>query len=100
MTREKIINEIKPILEELSGYEDAVSYLTQNDRGWLRETIKILEHESCTDCISREAVVNHICESKDCYVKDCKGKLYKRCCDIEWVYDLPPVTPQPMESEV
>ena len=45
MTREEIINEIKPILDELS-YPDAVSYLTQNDVKWLNEIIKTLEKES------------------------------------------------------
>lgn len=60
--------------------------------------IKALKQESCTDYISRETIVNHICEGKDCYVKDCKGKLYKRCPDIKWVYECPSVTLQ--ESEV
>ena len=45
MTKREIINEIKPILEELS-YPDAVSYLTQNDKKWLKATIKALEQES------------------------------------------------------
>lgn len=44
MTKREIINEIKPILEELS-YSDAVSYLTQNDKKWLKEIIKVLEQE-------------------------------------------------------
>lgn len=43
MTKEEIINEIKPILSELS-YPDAVSYLTQNDVKWLAEIIKILDN--------------------------------------------------------
>lgn len=44
MTREEIINKIKPILEELN-YPDAVSYLTQNDVMWLNENIKALRPE-------------------------------------------------------
>jgi len=47
----------------------------------------------CEDAISREAVLNHICESKECYKEDCKGKTYQRCVDLQWVYDLPSVTP-------
>ena len=50
MTREEIIKKIKPILEELN-YSDAVSYLTQNDREWLEETIKALEKELKSDWI-------------------------------------------------
>lgn len=46
------------------------------------------------DCISREAVIEHICKSKECYKDECKGRLYKRCSSLQWVYDLPPVTPQ------
>ena len=47
MTREEIINEIKPILEELD-YPDAVSYVTQNDKEWLEENIRVLEQEPKT----------------------------------------------------
>lgn len=43
----------------------------------------------------QEAVVEHICDSKCIsYEENCKGRIYKRCPDIAWVYDLPPVTPQ------
>lgn len=66
----------------------------------LEIAIKILEKEPCEDCISREAVINHICESKDCYKKECKGRIYKRCFDLQWIYDLPPVKPYKTESEV
>ena len=44
MTKKEIINEIKPILEELS-YPSAVAYLTLNDKKWLKATIKALEQE-------------------------------------------------------
>ena len=56
--------------------------------------IKALEQEPCEDCISRQAVINHICEGKECYKDDCKGRIYKRCFDLQWIYDLPPVTPE------
>lgn len=52
------------------------------------------EQQPCGDCISREAVIKHICESKECYKDECKGRLYKRCFDLQWIYDLPSVTPQ------
>lgn len=57
--------------------------------------IKALEQQPSEDCISREAVIKHICESKECYKDECKGRLYKRCYDLEWIYALPSVTPQP-----
>ena len=51
------------------------------------------EQQPSDDCISREAVIKHICESKECYKDECKGRLYKRCFDLQWIYDLPSVTP-------
>lgn len=62
--------------------------------------IKELEKETCEDAISRQAVINHICEGKECYKDDCKGRIYKRCFDLQWIYDLPPVTPYKTEREV
>ena len=53
-----------------------------------------LEAQPCEDCISREAVIDHICEDKECYKEECKGRTLKRCIDLQWVFDLPPVTPQ------
>jgi len=47
MTEKEIINKIKPILEELS-YPSAVSYLTLNDKKWLKATIKAIEQEPKT----------------------------------------------------
>ena len=52
------------------------------------------EQESSEDCISREAVIDHICEDKECYKEECKGRTLKRCPDLQWVFDLPSVTPQ------
>lgn len=53
-----------------------------------------LEAQPCEDCISREAVLGHICEDKECYKEECKGRTLKRCPDLQWVFDLPSVTPQ------
>ncbi len=92
-------SEVKMTVKKAKEYIDIAIKRTWNNKIY-REIKEALKQDECSDCISREAVINHICESKDCYVKDCKGKLYKRCCDIEWIYDLPPVTPQPKESEV
>lgn len=60
-----------------------------------------LEQEPKADgeCISRQAVVNHICRSKDCYRENCKGNIYKRCPDTMWVYDLPFINPQEPKTE-
>jgi hypothetical protein len=41
------------------------------------------------DYVKREDVIRYICESKECYKDACKGRQYKRCPDILWVYDLP-----------
>jgi len=44
---------------------------------------------SCGDAVSREAVIDYICERKECYKENCKGKTLRRCPDIMWVHDLP-----------
>ena len=41
--------------------------------------------------IDADYVINHICESKECYKEKCKGKLYMRCMDIKWVDDAPTI---------
>lgn len=82
MTREEIINEIKPILEELN-YPDAVSYLTQNDVMWLNENIKALEQQPCEDCISRQAAIDVI--EREEFKGDAMSEIEK----------LPSVIPQP-----
>lgn len=74
--------------DSINGFDEGIAKL---EREWGAEEI-----EPCEDCISREAVIKHICESKECYKDDwCKGRLYKRCYDLQWVYALPSVTPQP-----
>ena len=60
------------------------------------KAVKIVEKgekEPCEDCVKREDIIQHICESNECYKADCKGRLYKRCWDLEWIYDLPSVKP-------
>lgn len=51
------------------------------------------EFEPKEDAISRQAVIQHICEEKFCYKENCKGALFNRCMDITWVNELPSVTP-------
>ena len=41
--------------------------------------------------IDADYVINHICESKECYKENCKGKLYMRCMDIMWVDNAPTI---------
>lgn len=59
------------------------------------EAIEWLKQQPCEDCISREAVIEHICEAKECYKEECKGRTLERCPDLQWVFDLPSVQPQP-----
>lgn len=84
MIREEII-----IIQALFGHIEALNKIIEKQD----KTIKVLEQEPCEDSISRQAVIEHICEGKDCYKKNCKGILYNRCPDIEWVNELPPITP-------
>lgn len=68
--------------------------LDRHDEELIKDTVASIWGEPCEDAVSREAVINYICEGKECYKEDCKGKLYKRCIDLQWVYNLPSVTPQ------
>ena len=62
--------------------------------------IKALEQEPCEDCVSRQAVLEHICKNQcSYYVEDCKGKKYNRCIDTGWVNELPSVTPTEWEQD-
>lgn len=54
----------------------------------------LAEAQPSEDCISRQVVIDHICEDKECYKEECKGRTLKRCPDLQWVFDLPSVTPQ------
>lgn len=82
MTREEVINAARAVLEEATGSETAVCYLTSEDKGWLEMAIKALEQEPCDDCISRQAVLDIV-----------NNPLNIRLDEI--IKKLPPVTPQP-----
>ena len=43
------------------------------------------------DLKDADYIINHICESKDCYKENCKGKQFMRCPDIMWVADAPTI---------
>lgn len=89
MTREKIINEIKPILDELN-YPDAVSYLTQNDVKWLNEIIKKLEQEPCEDAVRRTEVIDELNRlGRNAFKDDTDYDNF-----FAFVDSLPSVTPQ------
>lgn len=62
--------------------------------------IKALEQQLSEDCISRQAVIDHICEDKECYKEECKGRTLKRCYDLQWVFDLPSVKPKYTDEEI
>lgn len=74
---------------------------------WLKENFYTTEEkiygqpkQPCEDCISREAVIDHICEDKECYKEECKGRTLKRCIDLQWVFDLPSVKPKYTDEEI
>jgi hypothetical protein len=70
---------------------------------FLANYMEVLEkqmQEPCEDCISRQAVIEHICESKECYKEECKGRILKRCPDLQWVFDLPSVKPKYTDEEI
>ena len=82
-----------------------INYMTVLEKEGVGNTaldmaVKALEQEPCEDCVSREAVLEHICEGKECYKEECKGRTLKRCPDLQWVFDLPSVKPQEPRTDV
>jgi len=88
--------------ETITEMRDSNGTLTQQEVcKFLANYMEVLEkqmQQPCEDCIRRQAVIEHICESKECYKEECKGRTLKRCPDLQWVFDLPPVTPQRPEG--
>lgn len=54
MLREEALFKVKDVLDEATEYEDAVCYVTGDDREWLELAIKALEQESVLDKIRAE----------------------------------------------
>lgn len=96
MTREEAISILKHPSEMYQGTDGIVGYTFKPNRSnyeAFQLAIKALGEEACEDCVKREDIIQNICESKECYKNECKGRQYKRCSDIQWVYDLPAVKP-------
>ena len=51
--------------------------------------IKVLESEPCEDAVSRKDVIGGFCDRCDTGL--CNSS---KCCKIEWIRDLPSVTPK------
>ena len=89
----------------IHGYVDEIrkdTIIIRNDGGYfgtVQEEISV-KQEPCEDCVSRQAVLEHICEGKECYKEECKGRTLKRCPDLQWVFDLPSVKPQEPRTDV
>lgn len=66
---------------------------------WLRDYKRLLEREPCEDCISRQAILDKIKEV--CFSKEWlqfrwhNGSNGQRDFLINYIVQLPPVTPQP-----
>ena len=56
MTREEVINAARAALEEATGSETSVCYLTSEDKEWLEIAIKALEQEPILDKIRAEII--------------------------------------------
>ena len=60
---------------------------------WLKDYKRLLEQESCEDCISRNMVLSEV---KSGMIRTIDGENWKRVNDnVRDIRALPPVTPQP-----
>ena len=91
MTRE----DAKYILSELM--KSLNEYCGLNDTGFkaFNMAIKALEQESCEDAVSRKDVIGGFCDR--CDTGYCNSN---KCFKIEWIRDLPSVTPKPKTGKL
>ena len=92
MTREEALFEAKNVLDEATANEDAVCYVTGDDREWLDMAIKALEQEPCEDCISRQAAIDALIDAENHAFNSYYKGLIKA---HKIVADLPSVTLKP-----
>ena len=90
------IVDIEPLLKKYDGMNEGTEFSPIH----FINDLMALEQQPCEDCISRQAVIEHICESKECYKEECKGRTLKRCPDLQWVFDMPLVTPKYTDEEI
>jgi len=105
MTREKALFEAKNVLDEATAYEDAVCYVTGDDREWLDMAIEALEQEPCGDAISRKSIKQKLQEHHDFFVnayggfsnlpQNDKSRVDEITNCIAMVVNEPSITPQP-----
>lgn len=74
--------------------EQVINYLKSS--GFVDTQIKAIEVAfTDSDCISRQAAIDAVCESKcGCKMSDCEY-LFVDCSEIEKIKQLPPVKPEP-----
>lgn len=83
MTREEALHRVKGYLTDIIPAEDYQE---------VEEIVKALEPESCEDCISRKAVLDHIYGINGLEGLELSNVFEKHYADF--IKSLPPVTPQ------
>jgi hypothetical protein len=91
MTKEQVlINHIQEYLD--SGmWQYEACYLNKND---LKVIIKALDQEPCEDAISRQTVINALCDGCELF-KNGEQTCRSKCEEYHFLATLPPVIPQP-----
>jgi hypothetical protein len=68
--------------------------LNKSEHEALRIAIKVLGQEPCEDCISRQAVMNALCDGCELF-KNGEQTCHSKCEEYHFLATLPSVTPQP-----
>jgi hypothetical protein len=111
MTNEEAVKmlkaKLKCLIQDVSGvYDDCNRKLCnecclnyeQGNMGqqaeYLRMSIEALEQEPCEDCISRQVVMNALCDGCELF-KNGEQTCHSKCEEYHFLATLPSVTPQP-----
>lgn len=97
MTREEIIEQLDGIIgayEILIGNGVNSDILDVDDIEAIREAISVLSAEPCEDCISRQAVIDKIYESRKNFNNEFDQGFF-----ADKIRALPPVTPQEPKAD-
>ena len=104
MTREEAISNARDVLEEATRTENAVCYVTLDDKEWIEMAIEALSAEPCEDCISRAEAIKALeynlsveadggLDKYRTVIKDLLNAIYNT--QKKAIEDLPSIQPKP-----
>jgi len=66
---------------------------------WLKDYKRLLEQQPCEDCISRQAVMDALCDECELFHKNGEQTCLTKCESYHFLATLPSVTLKPIECD-